>query len=109
MRGLAGLCLWGGLERTRGQPREWRGLDGQELGEGKLWRLEGEGREAGQGARGRPGGSCGTALEVKWVALDWCLSGEWGLRSWPWSSSGDRALRGQFLGGCVWKERVVWK
>lgn len=62
MRGLAGLCLWGGLERTRGKPREWRGLDWQGFGEGELWRLEGEGSEVGQGARGRPG----AAVAQRW-------------------------------------------
>lgn len=72
-----------GWNSTRESCRDWRGRGG---------------RARGQRAAG---GSGGSALEVKWVSLCWCLLGEGGLRGWRGSSSGDRALKGQFLGGCV--------
>lgn len=54
MRRLAGLWLWGGLERMRGKQHEGRGLDWQEFDEGALSRLEGEGRK-GKGPEGGRG------------------------------------------------------
>lgn len=54
MRGLVGLWLWGGLERTRGKQRERRGLGWQRFDEGELARMEGEGRK-GKGPEGGRG------------------------------------------------------
>lgn len=71
MRGLVGLWLWGGLEKTRGKQHEGRGLGWQEFDEEELSRWRGRGvRARGQRAGG---GSSGPALEVKWVALCSCL------------------------------------
>lgn len=61
MRGLAGLWLWGGLERTRGKQREGRGLGWYGFDEGKLARLEGEGKK-GKG----PEGGRGAAVAPRW-------------------------------------------
>lgn len=98
MRGLAGLWLWGGLGRTRDWRREGTGSGWQEFDKREVSILEGE----GSSARGRraAGGSGGSVLEVKWAVPCECLSGDWGLRGWRGSSSGDRALKGQGLGDC---------
>lgn len=85
----------------------WAVVGWQEFDGGEVSRLEGEGRRArGQRAAG---GSGGSALEVKWIALCECLLGEWGLRGWREWSLDDRALQEQGLEDWFGKERVKWK